>query len=78
MYRENNDNSVYNLEEYKIVIKKVDEIYNELTIHFVNVDIYYFRTVNNQYNLSLRYSYNSLFKSSWINCGMNLKLVYRK
>lgn len=75
LYRDKKSDSYSNLEEYEINIKNK---YENICIHFINVDINYFRIDENSNLLFISYSYNSLLRSSWTNNKVDISIVYRK
>lgn len=74
LYRDKKS-SYSNLEEYEISINNKNE---KICLHFINVDINYFRIDENSNLLFISYSYDSLLKSSWVNSKIKISIVYRK
>ena len=74
LYRDKKS-SYSNLEEYEISINNKNE---KICLHFINVDINYFRIDENSNLLFISYSYDSLLKSSWVNNNIEISIVYRK
>ena len=69
------DDEFENVEEYKVSIKE-NVLGNKVCVMFINIDLTNF--TYNGIKITLRYSYSSIFNSSWTISNLDINLIYRK
>ena len=77
IHRNNETEDLSNLEEYSIDIYKL-EYEGKVILHFINIDINYFKNKEEINQLLILYHYSSLFNTSWSNNILDIKIKYRK
>lgn len=69
------DDEFENVEEYKVSIKE-NVLGNKICVKFINIDLTNF--TYNGIKITLRYSHDTLFNSSWTIDNLDINLIYRK
>lgn len=75
LFCDDNDDEFENVEEYKVSFKN-ESIGNSICVMFINIDLTNFTYKG--IRITLRYSHNTVFNSSWIIDNLNIILIYRK